>query len=652
MAQDKTQFLHFNAYSIKEMIVRKLTEDTDFTDQIYEGSNLNILIDLVAYMYQCLMYNLNNAASESMFADTRLYENMNRLVKFLGYNPKAIMPSVGQFYITNSNNDQVDKYIQKYTMVNTGKVDQYGNPVYFSTIKDIHIDSTNTGKMFKFTMYNGRWQLYDTIFVASGSEYESFVLQNIRSDIKNANGDLNQLIANNGIHVYVQHTQYDENGDEQKSLTQFEVVDEELFLNTKIDVDITSYARIYTKNDNICNVRLNESKQFEIKFGNGVIGKKLTAGDEIYIMYFATNGYDGKILLDEYTINKLEHSSAMLGMTTDLYRKMFNNKLAVVSEEIDMSESPDVYLINTTTDAIAEDSVDDIRNFAPEWFKMGQRLITKNDYEFYMKNLRKGEVRDAICQNNYEYASTFYAWLYQLGVEKHRNSGAGKYYLNRYVLTKNKTVWADPVDMNNVYIWVKMKDESSIETLKKQYIDDIQKIKCMTANVIFLDAIDMNFSVTAMPEERIKQLVQSDSYLTNTESYIEVTMDNDIIYASAVVAEQIDSIIKQFFNIERMEFGKTVNYNEILEQILNIDGVSRIRTIYIPNNDVLNPIIIDGLSFASWSNNILDPCDDVIVSNGTRTLYPFQFPRFVDINLKDRIKVIKRSINYGSKMQY
>jgi hypothetical protein len=111
MAQDKTQFLHFNAYSIKEMIVRKLTEDTDFTDQIYEGSNLNILIDLVAYMYQCLMYNLNNAASESMFADTRLYENMNRLVKFFGYNPKAIMPSVGQFYITNSNNDQVDKYI-------------------------------------------------------------------------------------------------------------------------------------------------------------------------------------------------------------------------------------------------------------------------------------------------------------------------------------------------------------------------------------------------------------------------------------------------------------------------------------------------------------------------------------------------------------
>lgn len=100
-------------------------------------------------------------------------------------------------------------------------------------------------------------------------------------------------------------------------------------------------------------------------------------------------------------------------------------------------------------------------------------------------------------------------------------------------------------------------------------------------------------------------------------------MDNDVIYASAVIAEQIEQIIKQFFNIERMEFGKTVNYNEILEQILELDGVSRIRTVYIPSDDPLNPVIIDGLSFASWSNKIIDPCDDIAVSNGTRTLYPF-----------------------------
>ncbi len=70
MATQNTDFLKFNAYSMKELITRKMSEDSKFTDQIYEGSNLAILIDLVAYMYQCLVYQLNNAASESMFSDT------------------------------------------------------------------------------------------------------------------------------------------------------------------------------------------------------------------------------------------------------------------------------------------------------------------------------------------------------------------------------------------------------------------------------------------------------------------------------------------------------------------------------------------------------------------------------------------------------
>ena len=65
-----TDYLRFSAYSIKDLITRKLAADTKFTDQVYEGSNLAILIDIVSYMYQCLIYNLNNAAAESMFSDT------------------------------------------------------------------------------------------------------------------------------------------------------------------------------------------------------------------------------------------------------------------------------------------------------------------------------------------------------------------------------------------------------------------------------------------------------------------------------------------------------------------------------------------------------------------------------------------------------
>jgi len=70
MAISNNDYLRFSAYSIKDLITRKLSDNSKFTDQVYEGSNLAILIDIVSYMYQCLIYNINNAAAESMWADT------------------------------------------------------------------------------------------------------------------------------------------------------------------------------------------------------------------------------------------------------------------------------------------------------------------------------------------------------------------------------------------------------------------------------------------------------------------------------------------------------------------------------------------------------------------------------------------------------
>jgi len=60
---------------------------------VYEGSNLAILIDIVSYMYQCLIYNLNASAAESMFSDTQLYENISRLCTFIGYHPMGYKPA-------------------------------------------------------------------------------------------------------------------------------------------------------------------------------------------------------------------------------------------------------------------------------------------------------------------------------------------------------------------------------------------------------------------------------------------------------------------------------------------------------------------------------------------------------------------------------
>ena len=45
---------------------------------------------------------------------------------------------------------------------------------------------------------NGRWKHYSTVFVASGTDYETFVLDGLKSDSED-----DMYIANNGIQVFV-----------------------------------------------------------------------------------------------------------------------------------------------------------------------------------------------------------------------------------------------------------------------------------------------------------------------------------------------------------------------------------------------------------------------------------------------------------------
>ena len=83
----ETAYTTFDAQSLKGLIIDRLQKQGTFTDQIYEGSNLSSFIDIIAYSYHVLMFYLNRTASESVFTESTIYENVNRIVKLLNYNP-------------------------------------------------------------------------------------------------------------------------------------------------------------------------------------------------------------------------------------------------------------------------------------------------------------------------------------------------------------------------------------------------------------------------------------------------------------------------------------------------------------------------------------------------------------------------------------
>lgn len=403
MANSNLDFLRFSAYSIKDLITRKLSQDTKFTDQVYEGSNLTILIDIFSHMAQCLLYSLNNTAGESMFSDTQIYENMNRLVKFIGYNPHGISTPTVAMVLNNkefkNDNSKLKKYeneiIYKYSAIDTEKQDTDGNEIYYSTVETYQINSNDE---YEILFYNGIWKLYQTILESNGTEYQKFVLNELQSSASNK-----KFIVDGMIHVYVKDSSTGK-------FEQYRAVDEGIFT----DNNIHNGSSIYKSDEAIVNIRINEYKNYEITFGNGFTGKIPSIGSQIYIFYLEGNGQDAVLEPNEVFEKQIEHSSSLFGISTPIYNEIFN--VSTTSTENSVYEDGKWTNIQKSSDFKEEETVDDIRINAPNWFKTGNRLVTAYDYEYYVKNRFIGNIIDVKCQNNWEYISTFYQWLFNIGL--------------------------------------------------------------------------------------------------------------------------------------------------------------------------------------------------------------------------------------------
>ena len=85
----------------------------------------------------------------------------------------------------------------------------------------------------------------------------------------------------------------------------------------------------------------------------------------------------------------MNHSPSFFGIDDDLYMMMFGHEAL---DDSDSSRNLANYDITVAFDpdslshTFPEQNVETIRDRAPTWFKTGNRLITKQDYEFFIKN--------------------------------------------------------------------------------------------------------------------------------------------------------------------------------------------------------------------------------------------------------------------------
>ena len=577
----------FDATSLKTLMQQRLIDGGVFTDQIFEGSNFNSLLDVIAYSYHVLLFYLNRTANEASFTNAQLYENVNRIVKVLNYNPIGIQTSVVSFSAVAS--DVLPQGI--YT------IPRYAyfaiNDVNYSFTEDITFSKSTSGIEVlndlneSALLYQGSFVQYP-IYVATGEEFEEF---NIVSTDIDGNND---LIDHNFVHVYVKSGN--------NLWKQYKNVNS-LYLENPLS---ESYE-----------LRLNENQRYTIKFGNGVTGKKLTEGDFVSVFYLKSDGPNG-----EAGPNVL-NGSRLFTYNTELYSDIMNQIRPTVINLLDLSEAAQLNFTNSLPSSkftYQEDSKS-IKNNARNTYKTQYRLINSTDFENYIKNNFSNLIQDVKVVNNSDYIAGHLQYLNEIGLSEPN--------LDSRVLF-NQVNFSNSCNFNNVNCYcipkIPQNETSNFNKflsvgLKNRIKDALNPLKILTSEIVFQDPVYVEVGIG----------VASSDEINNTRLYSEIVSETKLVIkkknqsfiSNSSIVENIVNVFRNFF--DNQSLGKTIEIDTINTSLLAINGIESFSTERNVNGQKIS---VNGLSLMVFNPVYSAPEEDIQIINQSLILPFFKAPYY------------------------
>lgn len=586
-------YVNFDALSLKSFMIDQLNTAGVFTDQKYEGSNMSAILDILAYYTHVLMFYLNQTSSESMFSQTTIYENMNKIVKLIGYKPTGQQTALAPINCVASAGLGVGNYnIRKYSYF---LIDN----IQYTFISDHSFDKTITESETIQTLadnailYQGVVGEYP-IYTCEGGEYETFPVV-----VDNLVGGDTKFISHGSISVYVK-----------ESLSgiwrEYSEVDS-LFLTSSTD-------KVY-------DLRLNENGHYEIKFGNGVFGRRMEVGDEVAVFYILSDGDRGIISKNSINGNKLFIYSSR--RFEDIYSDI--NSSTVV--QIDPTNSSTLYFTNPSNSTLVyeAETVPEIRDNTPTFLSSQLRLVTESDYERFLKKSMPSILNDVKVVDNTTFMSGYIQYFYDICVDPNK--------VNRVIL--NQVNFADSCDFNNINVFCVPTFTLTADgqypdflsnNFKNLIISSTKDKKMISNEVIPRDpvytAIDLGFT-----NELISRRVADNTKL------VIIRENNDKVNKDLLKRQVIDNILT-YFSSGNCTLGQTINMTDLTSTILNTRGVKYIKTV-----DTTTGVYYNGLSFVSW-NPVFEGVDERLINQNT-TLEYFKFPYWYNPNaLITKVEVI------------
>ena len=334
-----SKFTNLDFDQIKDQIRQYLRSNSNFTDFDFEGSNMSILIDILAYNTYISAFNSNMVVNESFLDSATLRENVVSLARNIGYVPRSrksaqavinfdfkfngnsntVKLNKGLVCVGASNNTSFTFSIPE-DVIAASPVDQGSN---------ILVNPPRTAKFENLIVYQGT--LLKKNFVVNGSLDQRFILENSFIDTES----IRVFVRKGGATAGLEYSRID-------NITA---------------LDSTS---------NIYLIQEIKDEKYELLFGDGFFGTKLGDGDIIEVSYIITDGKagnDGKFF--SYSADAVDDAG---------------NPLAA-------SATP---VINTIQNAKGGGDIEDIESIkyiAPRVYSSQYRAVTTKDYEAIVQSV-------------------------------------------------------------------------------------------------------------------------------------------------------------------------------------------------------------------------------------------------------------------------
>jgi hypothetical protein len=246
---------------IKQNLKNFLKQQTEFNDYDFDGSGLNVLLDVLAYNTHYNALNAHYSLNESFLDSAQIRGNVVTRAKLLGYTPRSVLSPRGK----------VDIVVNVAAEVGT-------KPTVLELTRGTKLNTVVSGEEFQYVVLetqqatlsavSANTYQFNDVVISEGSVRE--LKYRVDNDIENQKFQLTDFDADTStLRVRVQSNEESSSFD---VYTKFESLK-----------DVNSTSKVYYLQEN-------PSGYYEIFFGDGVTGFKPTNNNIVTIDYVTTKG--------------------------------------------------------------------------------------------------------------------------------------------------------------------------------------------------------------------------------------------------------------------------------------------------------------------------------------------------------------------------